>query len=420
MSNPPTPSITLREEFFRRCFAYRDELARARGFDEIQKLWRSTLIQYAMPAVDPGSKAYRDEVLAIYQRLTDRDYQASNELTSNKQSPEDFRIGYPWVAKDFGVAASELAKTVQALGALAHHGGQINSVVEFGCGWGNLAVPLAKLGREVAAVDIDEAFLRRAQELARRDGVELDTHLGDFLEVAGRLPRRYDAVIFQSSFHHCLEFDQLMATLADWVLAERGRIFFFAEPIHRGFAFPWGLRCDGESLWAIMCNQWLELGFDEDFFLQMALRHGFFVSRVDGVPGFVGDGWVATRSRHSLPFAELALPAEASASFWDRAAEAVYGRFLRRASVLPALPAQGRYRLQLHNYCPKPLRLCLRGDAGQESVLTVPPGASQAVESPVCAAGALQLDCQTVVPDALIRNGDVREIGLALTQLATA
>lgn len=420
MLNRSTTLTPQRDEFFSRCLAYRDELSRARGFDEVQRLWRSTHIAYAMPAIDPSSKAYRDEVLAIYQRLTDRDYQASNELTSNKQSAEDFRIGYPWVAKDFGVAAGELAKTVQALGALARHGSQIQSVVEFGCGWGNLAVPLAKLGRQVAAVDIDEAFLQRAQELARRDGVELDVHLGDFLEAAGRLPQRYDAVVFQSSFHHCLEFDDLMATLADRVLAEQGRIFFFAEPIHRGFAFPWGLRCDGESLWAIMCNQWLELGFDEDFFLQMALRHGFFVSRVDGIPGFVGEGWVATRSRHGVPFAELALPAESSASFWDRAAEAVYGRFLRRASVLPALPGQGRYRMQLHNYCPQPLRLRLRGDAGQEAVVTVPPGGSQTVDSPVCAAGTLRLESQTVVPDALIRNGDMREIGLALTQLATA
>jgi hypothetical protein len=168
-----------------------------------------------------------------------------------------------------------------------------------------------------------------------------------------------------------------------------------------------------------MCNQWLELGFDEDFFLQMALRHGFFVSRIDGEPGYVGDGWLATRSRHGLPFADLALPANFSRSFWDRATESVYGRFLRRASVLPALPAQGRYRLQFQNYCPEPLRLGLQGDCGLEVTVTVAPGALQEVDSPVCGADDLRLLCQTVVPDVLIQNGDAREIGLALTRIAT-
>lgn len=420
MSFSPSLVSSVPAEIFSHCLLFRDQLQSARGFEEIQKLWRSSSIPYSMPQIDPGSKAYRDEVLALYERLTNHGYQASNELTSNKQSAENFRIGYPWVSKDLGVAAMELAKTVQALGALQRHGAAIQSVVEFGCGWGNLAVPLAKLGRQVAAVDIDEAFLRRAQGLAQRDGAELAIHLGDFVEVAGQLPMRYDAAVFQSSFHHCLDFETLMARLADTVLTEEGRIFFFAEPIHRDFAFPWGLRFDGESLWAIMCNQWLELGFDEDFFLQMALRHGFFLSRVDGVPGFVGDGWMATRARHGIAFADAALPAASSSTFWERAAEANFGRFLREKSELPVLPAQGRYQLQLHNFCPKPLLLRMRGDAGLESSVTVAPGALQEVMSPVCSGEPLRLDCQTVVPDSLIRNGDTRRIGLALIRMAAA
>jgi len=414
------PISGVPEEFFAHCFAYRDQLRRAHGFEEAQRLWRATQIDYTMPALDPSSTQYRDTVLAIYQRLTDTDYQASNELTSTKQSAEEFRIGYPWVARDLGIAASELSKTVQTLSALARLGGQVGSVVEFGCGWGNLAVPLAKLGRQVAVVDIDEAFLLRAQDLARRDGFELDAHLGDFVEVAGRLPVKYDAAIFQSSFHHCLDFETLMARLADSVLAEQGRIFFFAEPIHRNFAFPWGLRCDGESLWAIMCNQWLELGFDEDFFLQMALRHGFFVSRVEGIPGYVGEGWMATRSRHGIAFADCALPQAFSQSLWDRAPEVSYGRFLRRSSSLPSLPPSTRYKLALHNFCPKPLRLNLHGDAGETLSCTVQPGAALEIVAPVSHRDPLRLECDTVVPDRLIHNGDIREIGLALIRLATS
>ncbi len=412
--------LPVSEEFFSRCMTFREQLRGAGSFDEISKLWRSTSIPYAMPALDPGSTAYRNEVLAVYERLTSQGYQASNELTSNKQSPEDFHSGYPWVSKDLGVTAMELAKTVQALGALQRHGSQIRSVVEFGCGWGNLAVPLARLGRQVAAVDIDEAFLLRARGLAQRDGADLDIHLGDFVEVAGRLPGRYDAAIFQSSFHHCLDFERLMACLADQVLTDEGRIFFFAEPIHRDFAFPWGLRYDGESLWAIMCNQWLELGFDEDFFLRMALRHGFFVSRIDGIAGFVGDGWMATRARHGVAFADLALPATCSQTFWERAPEPGFGRFLRDRSELPALAGQGRYRLRLQNFGPKALKLRLAGDGGAESSVTVAPGMQAEVTAPPCERASLRLECQTFRPDALIGNGDTRQIGLALIHIAAA
>jgi 2-polyprenyl-3-methyl-5-hydroxy-6-metoxy-1,4-benzoquinol methylase len=418
---PEAADSVVDDDFFARCRQYRSQLQQARGFEQIQQLWRATRIDYSMPALDPGSLAYRDTVLAVYERLTNAGYHADNELTSTKQSAEDFRLGYPWVARDLGVAAAELGKTVQALLAMQRMGGRVRSVVEFGGGWGNLAVPLAKLGLDVAVVDIDQAFLDRAQDLARRDGFELDVHQGDFVEVADRLPSAYDVAIFQSSFHHCLDFEVLMQRLADRVLAENGRIFFFAEPIHRDFAFPWGLRSDGESLWAIMCNGWLELGFDEDFFLQMALRHGFFVSRVDGLPGLVGDGWMATRARHGIAFAEWALPAPCSQSFWDRAPQTEYGRFLRRSSKLPVLAATTpRYKLHFRNFCTQSLSLTLRGDSGESLTRSVAAGELVELVAPASRVEPLHLSCDTVVPDRLIGNGDLREIGLALSWVAAA
>lgn len=125
---------SVNEEFFARCAAYREELSRARNFEEMSNLWRSTRIGYSMPDLDPGSPAYRQAVLAVYERLTQTGYEARNELTSNKQSPRDFEIGYPWVSRDLGGAASELGKTVQALKALQIHGAGAQSVIEFGCG----------------------------------------------------------------------------------------------------------------------------------------------------------------------------------------------------------------------------------------------------------------------------------------------
>lgn len=406
------------EDFYHRCSDFLGRLQQASGFQEVKQLWSSTQIAYRMPELDPLSPEYREVVLAIYQRLTQKDYSTSNELTSTKQSAETFQIGYPWVSKDCGVAAAELAKTVQALSVLAKFSEPVHSVIEFGCGWANLALPLAKLGLDVAAVDIDRAFLDRAEGLVERDGFKIKTYWGDFVEVAERLPCTYDVAIFQSSFHHCLEFDALMNSLAAHVLSENGHILFLAEPIYHGYAFPWGLRYDGESLWAIMCNQWLELGFDEDFFTELLWRHGFFTSRVDSLPGLVGDGWMATRFQRGIAFAACVLPSRFSRSFWDRSAEVAHGRFLRDESHLPPLPPSSHYRLTLQNFCQKSLQLRIQGDGDQAVLITVPPQSGHEIEAPISHRQPLQLSCETVVPDQLSQNGDRRQIGLALLQLA--
>jgi 2-polyprenyl-3-methyl-5-hydroxy-6-metoxy-1,4-benzoquinol methylase len=418
-STPASPSLPP-DEFFERCLLYRSQLSQVHGLDEVQQLWASTQLPYTMPELDPLSEDYRRHVLAIYQRLTQQEYQVRNELTSTKQSAEDFQLGYPWVSRSCGVAASEVAKTVQALSEIAKLSRPIQSVVEFGSGWGNLSLPLTKLGLDVTAIDIDQGFLDRLSNHVEREGFKVQTFCGDFIHACRRLPRSYDLVIFQSSFHHCLEFDALLAALAHHVLGADGAILFLSEPIYSHYTFPWGLRFDGESLWAIMCNHWLELGFDMDFFLALLLRHGFFVRRVDGIAGFVGDGWMAIHSRSGIAFAECELPAPYALSFWERSSETAYGRFLRGCSALPALPTEAsHYRLTLKNFCTKPLQLCLSGDGQQEVTVTLAPEMQQEIDSPVSHQQPLQLNCETVVPDRLIQNGDNREIGLALIRLAT-
>jgi hypothetical protein len=59
------------------------------------------------------------------------------------------------------------------------------------------------------------------------------------------------------------------------VLTPEGRVFFAGEPITADFPMPWGLRLDGNSLWAIRKNGWLELGFREDYFRQALEQTGW-------------------------------------------------------------------------------------------------------------------------------------------------
>jgi hypothetical protein len=79
--------------------------------------------------------------------------------------------------------------------------------------------------------------------------------------------------VFFESFHHCADHNRLLRALAA-ALAPGGHVYFGAEPITRDFPVPWGIRTDGESLWAIRQNGWLELGFRESYFRTALRRAG--------------------------------------------------------------------------------------------------------------------------------------------------
>ena len=96
-----------------------------------------------------------------------------------------------------------------------------------------------------------------------------------WIESAGR---RFDAIVFFESFHHCADHLRLLRSLGP-ALTPDGHVYFGAEPITPDFPVPWGLRTDGESLWAIRRNGWLELGFHPDYFRQ-ALRQAGLVAEV--------------------------------------------------------------------------------------------------------------------------------------------
>jgi SAM-dependent methyltransferase len=180
------------------------------------------------------------------------------------------------------------------LHALYRHAPHADSFVEFGSGWGNLAIPLARAGMNVTAIDIDSGFLARMNSEALALGLCIDSIQSDFMDAARVLNgRQYDCVIFCSSLHHCLDFISLIENIRNYVLRPGGSMFFFAEPVFSNLVFPWGLRYDGESIWAITCNHWLELGFSETFFTDIFSRLGMSLTEIQDETGLCGRSWVA-------------------------------------------------------------------------------------------------------------------------------
>jgi hypothetical protein len=160
-------------------------------------------IETDMPA-DPFSPAYRQAVVALYERLTDhQDYQpAKSEVSPGLRA--GVGVGQP---SPFGVSDSAwVGEGWMAWGFIMQQlrlkPGQ--KVIEYGAGFGAMAVALARNGCDVTVVDIEPAYLDWIQHQARQVGVTMRTHQGSFGDVPeGSGP--FDAVVFLESFHHSLD-----------------------------------------------------------------------------------------------------------------------------------------------------------------------------------------------------------------------
>src|ERR1700722_8706156 len=233
---------------------------------------------------DPFSPAYRAWVFSLYGAVSGR----SDYSTDNEHSPFDVHealvrpyphctgsptvLGEELMARGFIVKALDLAPPAR--------------VVEFGSGWGNLTVDLARVGFAATAVEIEPRFCALIEERGR-ELPNLRVVESGMLDFSADEP--FDAAIFYEAFHHCADHLAMLEHLHDLV-RPGGRVLFAAEPV-APMAYPWGPRLDGYSLWSTRSYGWVELGFDEDYFAAALAR----------------TGWTATRRRDpaSSPLADV-------------------------------------------------------------------------------------------------------------------
>lgn len=226
-----------------------------------------------LPA-DPDSAEYRAVQMRLYRWLAGKDYNAANEV-----SAFDVQAA---VSRPFPYQTSSGQTVGNQLIAIGHLIRTMNPapgarVLEFGPGWGNTTIALARMGCQVTAIDIEPNFVELINARAAAKRLTIDIRVGDF-SLIDQVEGKFDAVLFFECFHHCADHHALVAGL-DRVLAPGGKVLFAAEPITDDFPQPWGLRLDGESLWAIRKQGWLELGFQETYFRGLLDRHGWNVDK---------------------------------------------------------------------------------------------------------------------------------------------
>ena len=238
--------------------------------DAMRAVFKSFVLELPPATLaSPWSEEYRAEQFELYTRLSTRgEYRSENETSGFEV---DSRVPFPYYTKSPETVSNQLLAIGFMVKVMALPTGA--SVLEYGAGWGNTTITLARMGYDVHAIDIDENFVRMVAERAHRLGLEVVTEVGEFLGVS-ELERTYDAVLFYECFHHCSDHQRMLDELHRVVKLD-GIVVLAAEPILESFHAPWGLRLDGESLWAIRTNGWLELGFQESYFVETCLRSGW-------------------------------------------------------------------------------------------------------------------------------------------------
>lgn len=168
------------------------------------------------------------------------------------------------------------------------------NVLEYGPGFGGIALQMARLGVNVDTVDISDYFVDTIKEQSDFYKVPLTSFKGEF----GFNPRgdmKYDLIFFYESFHHCLEFKKVIKLLKEY-LAYDGKIMMAGEPIvettNSSIPSAWGIRMDTENIAIMRYRHWFELGFTEDYLISNFVNAGFIAQKMRCDVSTYGRGYI--------------------------------------------------------------------------------------------------------------------------------
>ncbi|NPD66426.1 class I SAM-dependent methyltransferase [Lichenicola cladoniae] len=239
--------------------------------DAMRRLFNSFRMDFSSEApADPFSPAYRDFQMTLYRTIAGRSYEILNER-SHFDTVGKAACPFPYYLKSSWTAGHHLLAIGYMLCKLELPPGA--RILEFGPGWGNTTIELARIGFDVTVIDIEPNFLDVICLRAATAGVTVTTIEDDFFH-AETVEQPYDAALFFASFHHCDDHMRLLRALHRAVVPG-GSVYLASEPIIAQYGTPWGVRMDGEALWAARNFGWLELGFDDVYFREALARTGW-------------------------------------------------------------------------------------------------------------------------------------------------
>jgi SAM-dependent methyltransferase len=262
----------------------------ASGSDaRLREIFASFCMAPQAVGIDPFSDEYRTAQMELYHSIAGKAYHVRNERTKFDIDAIAQRP-FPYNTNSAEVVGTQLLSVGSLLRRINLPAGA--RILEFGPGWGNTTLAMAMTGFQMTVVDIEPDFCSLIEKRAQHNHVDITVVNGDFMW-AETVTEPYDAVVFFECFHHCSDHLRLLRALHS-ALKPGGKIYFGAEPVTDAFPAPWGLRLDGESLWAIRKQGWLELGFTEAYFKDALLATGWNVVKHASGDHFSANVWEAT------------------------------------------------------------------------------------------------------------------------------
>jgi len=160
----------------------------------------------------------------------------------------------------FGPLASPEATQQQVEGILAYLGLDPGaSILDLACGYGRIAIPLARRGFRVTGLDLSETLLGQARATAAEAGVEVTWHQGDMRQIPWT--EAFDAVInIFSSFGYFATEEENREVLEGVARALRPGGRFLIDVVNR----DWRVRQDLQRHWfeagdlLILADPWLD------------------------------------------------------------------------------------------------------------------------------------------------------------------
>lgn len=257
--------------------------------------------------INPYSVEFKKKILDLYYHISGREYYKPTESEKTEAIDRllDSEQPLPYRLNDSELVAQHLSAYSWILFNLKTKKG--DSILEYGSGEGGLLLSLARLGCKTYAIDIESRFLKLVEEQANKLGVKVETKKGEFGETFPGI--KFDRIIFYEAFHHWVDHQQELKNLYNF-LKEDGFICFSGEPIiapelnHKCkdiIPYYWGPRLDGESIRSINEFGWMELGFTQNYFIDLCIRSGFTVEFFPSPMHWRGDCYIARPIHKNFP-----------------------------------------------------------------------------------------------------------------------
>ncbi len=365
---------------------------------------------------DPFSPAYRKSVIDSYLSVTGLSFYdpAANELSNFQEVPYAPRAQFPYSMGE----ALAVGNYLVGVGLVMQHvsvPAAGSYIIEYGPGWGHLTTSLGQAGYDIAAIDIEPAFVDLINDRATKMDLPVKAYVGKF----GDRPdgdRLVDAVIFLESFHHSLEHVDVLKKIYSW-LKVGGEVIFGAEAIYPDFDCPWGIRRDGHAIWAVHKLKWMELGFSEDYFSKLMIRLGFSLSKtkIDNVGPF-GLVYKAVKSNY-IDLTNTLLPSNEISTWAPRGEDNVL--FAGSESILSVadFSFSGEMVVTAKNFLSKPLKAIFSFN-GKDFPVSVAVNSTVKIVIPISSgSGLLEVSSETLCPAECGVGDDRRMLGIAVLSI---